>query len=72
MAKKRPMISLYEVNDQGQENLVYREMTSAEFKEHTAAQEAIAKEEAASMHPLVRQVRGMSKRDKAALKKALG
>jgi hypothetical protein len=67
---KRPMISTYEEDADGVEQLVYREMNDEEYKEYCELQEA-HKNAPEPEHPLITQVKSMDKKDRAELKRLL-
>jgi hypothetical protein len=70
---ERPMISTYELDDQSEEQLVYREMNDEEFEDYQQrVAEAEEREKNPDPHPLIAQVNEMSEEDRAALREALG
>lgn len=68
----KPMVNVYELDDEGVEQLVYREMNDEEFEVWTRDQEAAAAFNVIEQeHPVLAQVRDMSSEDRAALKTLL-
>lgn len=61
----RPMVNVYEL-DEGVEQLVYREMNDEEFKDHKARLQA-TKEAEEPEHPLLMQVKNMTKEERQQL-----
>lgn len=64
------MVNIYERDEQGIEQLVYREMNDEEFKDHKVRLKT-AKNVPDMEHPLLTQVKGMSDEEKAILRELL-
>lgn len=70
----RPMVNVYELDENGAEKLVYREMNAKEFKQRKRDEkDAMARRKAEDErpHPLVEQVRDMSDEDRQQLRELL-
>lgn len=66
----RPMVNVYEPDEEGVEHLVYREMNDEEFKDHKTRLK-VAKNLTDMEHPLLTQVKSMSDEEKTMLRDLL-
>lgn len=61
----KPMINIYELDEEGVEQLVYREMTDEEYAQHQADIAALEEQAAAQVNSLVAAVEAMSDEERA-------
>ena len=66
----RPMVNVYEPDEEGVEHLVYREMNDEEFKDHKARLK-VAKNIPDMEHPLLTQIKNMSDEERQQLRELL-